>query len=111
MPIVWLGRLLGIPIRNRVAGADILNALKFVGRSERNLKLFLFGGADGIAAAAARAFNASSNGCRCVGWLSPGFCSVEELSKDNIIETINSSGAEFLVRFIGSEEGAIMVSP
>ena len=105
MLIVWLGRLLGVPIRNRVAGADILNALKFVGRSEHNLKLFFFGGARGIASAAARAFNASANGCRCVGWLYPGFCSVEELSKDTIIETINSSGAEFLVVSLGAKKG------
>ena len=105
MPIVWLGRLLGVPIKNRVAGADILNALKFVGRSEHNLKLFFFGGACGIASAAARAFNASANGCRCVGWLYPGFCSVDELSKDTIVETINSSGAEFLVVSLGAKKG------
>jgi N-acetylglucosaminyldiphosphoundecaprenol N-acetyl-beta-D-mannosaminyltransferase len=104
MPIVWIGRLLGIPIRTRVAGADILNALKFVGRHKHDLKLFFFGGANGIAAAAARAFNASSNGCRCVGWLYPGFCSIEELSRDNIIETINSSGAEFLVISLGAKK-------
>jgi N-acetylglucosaminyldiphosphoundecaprenol N-acetyl-beta-D-mannosaminyltransferase len=104
MPIVWLGRLLGIPIRTRVAGADILTALKFVGKSEHNLKLFFFGGAYGIASAAARAFNASSSGSRCVGWLYPGFCSVEELSKDTIIETINSSGAEFLVVSLGAKK-------
>jgi N-acetylglucosaminyldiphosphoundecaprenol N-acetyl-beta-D-mannosaminyltransferase len=105
MPIVWVGRLLGIPIKNRVAGADILNALKLVSRSERQLKMFLFGGPNGIAAAAARAFNASSKSGRCVGWLSPGFCSVEELSKDSIIEAINSSGAEFLVVSLGAKKG------
>jgi N-acetylglucosaminyldiphosphoundecaprenol N-acetyl-beta-D-mannosaminyltransferase len=105
MPIVWLGRLLGIRIRTRVPGADILNALKLVDKSEHNLKLFFFGGPDGVAAAAARAFNASSNGCRCVGWLYPGFCSVEQLSRDTIIETINSSGAEFLVVSLGAKKG------
>jgi N-acetylglucosaminyldiphosphoundecaprenol N-acetyl-beta-D-mannosaminyltransferase len=104
MPVVWLGRLLGVPVRTRVAGADILNALKFVGKSEHDLKLFFFGGAEGIAASAARAFNASSNGSRCVGWLYPGFCSVEDLSKDTLIETINSSGAEFLVVSLGAKK-------
>jgi N-acetylglucosaminyldiphosphoundecaprenol N-acetyl-beta-D-mannosaminyltransferase len=105
MAVVWLGRLLGIPIRGRVAGADILAALKSVSPSQRDLKLFLFGGAEGVAAAAARAFNASSNSCQCVGWLYPGFCSVEELSVDSIIETINSSGAEFLVVSLGAQKG------
>jgi N-acetylglucosaminyldiphosphoundecaprenol N-acetyl-beta-D-mannosaminyltransferase len=105
MPIVWLGRLLGAPIKTRVAGADILNALKFVGESKNNIKLFFFGGTDGVAAAASRAFNASSKGSRCVGWLYPGFCSVEDLSEDAIIGAINSSGAEFLVVSLGAKKG------
>jgi N-acetylglucosaminyldiphosphoundecaprenol N-acetyl-beta-D-mannosaminyltransferase len=104
MPIVWLGRLLGIPIRTRVAGADILAALKSEARSHK-LKLFLFGGAEGVAEAASRSINASGNGCRCVGYLYPGFCSVEELSKDDIIETINSSSAEFVVVSLGAAKG------
>ena len=28
MPVVWIARLLGIPIRRRVAGSDILESLK-----------------------------------------------------------------------------------
>ena len=28
VPIVWLGRLLGIPLRKRIAGADIFESLK-----------------------------------------------------------------------------------
>jgi N-acetylglucosaminyldiphosphoundecaprenol N-acetyl-beta-D-mannosaminyltransferase len=104
MPIVWLGRLLGIPIRSRVAGADILAALKSEARN-RKLKLFLFGGAEGVAEAASRSINASGKGCRCVGYLYPGFCSVEVLSKDHIIETINSSSADFLVVSLGAAKG------
>jgi len=104
-PIIWLGRLLGIPIKRRVAGSDILSALKLRVKSENNLKLFLFGGAEGVAAAASRAFNASANGSRCVGWFYPGFCSVEELSGEDIIETINSSGADFLVVSLGAKKG------
>ena len=105
VPIVWLGRLLGAPIKSRVAGSDILAAAKTIRTSEQRLKLFLFGGAEGVAAAASRAFNAARDGVVCVGSLYPGFGSVEELSNDEIIDTINSSGADFLVVSLGANKG------
>ena len=55
MPIVWLGRLLGVPIKERVAGSDIFAALKALRDPEQPLKLFLFGGNEGVAAAASAA--------------------------------------------------------
>ena len=105
VPIVWLGRLLGAPIKGRVAGSDILAATKTIRTSAQRLKLFLFGGAEGVAAAASRALNAARNGVVCVGTLYPGFGSVEELSNDEIIDTINSSGADFLVVSLGANKG------
>ncbi len=105
VPIVWLGRLLGAPIKGRVAGSDILAATKTVRTSQQPLKLFLFGGAEGVAAAASRALNAVRNGVVCVGSFYPGFGSVEELSNDEIIDTINSSGADFLVVSLGANKG------
>ena len=52
MPVVWIARLLGIPIKNRVAGSDIFDALKAGHNAAKPLKVFLFGGAEGVAAAA-----------------------------------------------------------
>ena len=49
MPIVWLGRLLGIPIKHRIAGADIFERLKSKKIAGNQLKVFLFGGEEGIA--------------------------------------------------------------
>ena len=105
VPIVWLGRLLGAPIKGRVAGSDILAATKTIRTPEQPLKLFLFGGPEGVAAAASRALNAARNGVVCVGSFYPGFGSVEELSNDEIIDTINSSGADFLVVSLGANKG------
>src|SRR5215470_16856552 len=47
MPIVWIARLLGVPIKHRVAGSDMFETLKTKHREEHPLKVFLFGGADG----------------------------------------------------------------
>ena len=49
MPIIWLGRLLGAPIRERVAGSDIFAALKSFRSPDRPLKLFLFAGNEAVA--------------------------------------------------------------
>src|SRR6476646_6108749 len=48
MPVVWMARLLGIPIKKRIAGANIFEALKTARGSSRRLKVFLFGGAEGV---------------------------------------------------------------
>ncbi len=107
MPIVWLGRLLGVPIKERVAGSDIFAALKSLRGLEQPLKLFLFGGNEGVAAAASEALNAGEGGLSCVGWHFPGFLSAEELSHDSVIDAINSQEADFLVACLGSKKGQL----
>lgn len=79
-PIVWIARLLGLPIKERAAGADLLDRLQIRKTSGRRLRVFLFGGATGVAAAAGRTLNATPNGLNCVGTLDPGFCDVSEMS-------------------------------
>jgi N-acetylglucosaminyldiphosphoundecaprenol N-acetyl-beta-D-mannosaminyltransferase len=107
MSIVWLGRLLGVPIKQRVSGSDIFSALKNLRHQERPLKLFLFGGNEGVASAVASSLNDAHRGVECVGWRFPGFHSVEELSRDTIIDEINESGADFLVVCLGSMKGQL----
>lgn len=105
MPIFWIAWLAGIPIKTRIAGSDIFDALKVKRSAAHPLKIFLFGGPEGVAAAASRVLNAKPSGLHCVGWLYPGFCSVEEMSRDDIIDDINSSGADFLVASLGAQKG------
>ena len=107
MPIIWIAWLTGIPIKKRIAGSDIFDALKAEQSSAHPLKIFFFGGAEGVAAAASRALNGQPSGIYCVGSLYPGFCSVEEMSRDEIIDNINSSGADFLVASLGAQKGQL----
>jgi N-acetylglucosaminyldiphosphoundecaprenol N-acetyl-beta-D-mannosaminyltransferase len=103
--VVWLARLLGIPIRHRIAGADFLEAFRAGDDHQPPLKLYLFGGAQGVAAAAARAINARADKLRCVGWHYPGFASAKDLSKAEILDEINGSGADFLLASLGAAKG------
>ena len=105
MAIVWIARLLGIPVKTRITGCDIFYALKARHTGAHPLKVFLFGGAEGVGAAASRTLNAQPVGLRCAGVFYPGFCSVEEMSRDDIIDYINSSGADFLVASLGARKG------
>jgi N-acetylglucosaminyldiphosphoundecaprenol N-acetyl-beta-D-mannosaminyltransferase len=103
MPFLWIARLLGLPIEERVAGSDLLGALR--ARSAKPIKLFLFGGVEGAAAAACKALNQIPSGAQCVGWTNPGFGTVEEMSADGILMNINASGADFLLAALGAVKG------
>jgi len=105
MSIVWIARLLGVPIKHRIAGSDFFD--HFGHTPKKPLRVFLFGGAEGIAAAACGRLNARSAGVYCVGSLFPGFGSIEEMSRHDIIDHVNSSGADFLVVSLGAKKGQL----
>jgi N-acetylglucosaminyldiphosphoundecaprenol N-acetyl-beta-D-mannosaminyltransferase len=105
MPIVLIARLFGIPIKSRVAGSDIFDALRDRRGRDNPLKVFMFGGAEGVAAAACQKLNAKPGGLYCVGWHDPGFGSVEGMSADDVIDKINSSAADFLMVSLGAKNG------
>jgi N-acetylglucosaminyldiphosphoundecaprenol N-acetyl-beta-D-mannosaminyltransferase len=105
MPLIWIAKLLGLPIRSRVAGSELFDLMIRQRRKGRKIKIFFFGGGDGVAEKAAEAMNASSDGVRCVGTLNPGFGTIEDMSSAAIIERINASGADFLVVALGAQKG------
>ena len=105
MPIVWLARLLGVPIKERIAGSDIFETLKSARFAIRRLSVFLFGGAAGVASAAASRLNAQSCGVVCAGSFNPGFDHIDAMSTDAIIDVVNSSKADFLVAALSAKKG------
>jgi N-acetylglucosaminyldiphosphoundecaprenol N-acetyl-beta-D-mannosaminyltransferase len=107
MPIVWIARLIGVPIKQRVSGSDIFEALKMTDHHGRRLQVFLFGGAEGVAAEAARSLNAAPSGVSCVGALAPGFGSVDEMSRLDVINKVNASEADFLAVSLGAKKGQL----
>ena len=106
MPLIWIAKLLQIPIRERVAGADLFGRLKALksSRLNRRLRVFLLGGAEGLAEKVARQLNGTECGLECVGFLNPGFGSISDLSTDEVLSAINSSRADLLAVFFGAEK-------
>ena len=103
MPLVWISRLLGIPIRQRVAGSALFDTLR--NDSGKPISVFFFGGPDGAAQAASQKLNLEGKGLTCVGFESPGFGTIEEMSSEAIIQRINASNADFLVVSLGAKKG------
>lgn len=103
MPLVWAARLLGLPLTERVAGADVFEALQ--AHAGPPVTVFLFGGPPGVAERAGEAINRRGGGLRCVGFDAAGFGSVESMSGDERIERINRSGAQFVIASLGAGKG------
>ena len=103
--IVVIARLLGIPIKERVAGSDMFESLKSVSSGDQPVRVFLFGGEDDVAETAAIKLNAQATGLTCVGALNPGHGTVEEMSSEAIIDAINSTDAQFLIASLGAQKG------
>jgi N-acetylglucosaminyldiphosphoundecaprenol N-acetyl-beta-D-mannosaminyltransferase len=103
MPLLWVARLLGIPLQQRLSGADIFDELRLRTISPK-LKVFLFGGGGGIADIVAKKLNEGDGGMACVGSLNPGFGSVDEMSRASNFEVINSSEADLLAVFLSARK-------
>ena len=108
MPLVWIARMLGIPLPERVAGSNLIESLLGDARTPA-LRVFFLGGAPGVAEAACSRLNQVRGGLRAVGWHDPGFVDVGKMSGAEVIEKINSSGADLLIVALGAEKGHLWI--
>jgi N-acetylglucosaminyldiphosphoundecaprenol N-acetyl-beta-D-mannosaminyltransferase len=103
MPLIWVARLLRVPIHMRVAGSSVFEHLE--NGTSRPLRIYFFGGLEGVAATASARLNAKPSGLVCAGFEYPGFGSVEEMSSEETIARINASGAHCLFISLGAKKG------
>lgn len=107
MPIIWLARLLKVPIHERVAGSDLFDALRYqrLKPGQQPLRVFFFGGTFGVAECAQRAINQDIIGMTCVGHYYPGFGDLDSMSTPEVLAHINATQADFLVVSLGAQKG------
>ena len=103
MPLVWIARLLRLPIRERVSGAGLFERL--VAHPAPPVSVYFFGGPPGAAQAASDRLQAQASGVRCVGFDSVGFGSLSDISTDEHLARINRSGAQFVIVALGAQKG------
>lgn len=104
MPLLWLARLLGVALPERVAGSDVFERLRSTS-SAVPLKVFFFGGEGDAAQSACDALNRELKGLVGVGSLNPGFGDIASMSSSGFINQINASQADLLVVSIGAAKG------
>jgi N-acetylglucosaminyldiphosphoundecaprenol N-acetyl-beta-D-mannosaminyltransferase len=103
MPLVWIAKLLRVPIYGRLAGSDLFEMLRH--ETKASLSMFFFGGQNGVAEEACKKLNAEQGGLKCVGYECPGFGTIEDMSSDECIAKINASEADFVVVALGAKKG------
>ncbi|MCX2980591.1 WecB/TagA/CpsF family glycosyltransferase [Halieaceae bacterium IMCC14734] len=103
-PIILLSKIMGKPLQQRVTGSDLTPALALRAADE-GLSLFLLGGGEGVAAAAAESLQEANPKLKIAGTCAPFIhtdgASLVDFAEDDakVLQTINSSGADIL--FVG----------
>jgi N-acetylglucosaminyldiphosphoundecaprenol N-acetyl-beta-D-mannosaminyltransferase len=108
MPLVWLGRLLGVPFSERVAGSTLMDRLR-LGSKAASLRVFFFGGEPDVARMACQSLAGANGPMIPAGWYDPGFVSIEEMSRPDIIAAINAARPDMIIVSLGAKKGHLWI--
>ena len=102
-PLIWAARVLGSPLPERVAGSDLFPRLLRDARSFQGLRLFLFGGMDGVAELAARNIESEFPWVKVVGTHAPelGFETQAEANQ-RAVESVARADADVVLLALGA---------
>lgn len=103
MPIVWVSRLLGIPVHERVSGSDLFDALR--AQNRQLWRVFFFGGQKGVGQEACLAIGAQQRGVLPTGYIYPGFVNARDMSSPELLQCINQSQPDMVVVSLGAAKG------
>lgn len=95
MPLVWASKWLGNPLRERVAGSDLVPLLLEVAE-RKGYRVFFLGGQKDIARRAVANAVAKHPGLKVAGVHSPPFAPLSEMDHNAICKRVRDSGADLL---------------
>lgn len=98
MPIVWGARLLKVPMRSRVTGADLVPALT-ARAAQKGFSVYFLGAAPGIAEQAAKTLRERCPGLKVAGIKSPEVSTIEATSPSLLQEIRDAKPDILLVAF------------
>lgn len=85
VPLLWAAKFLGTPLRERVNGTDLFEAL-CARAAEKKYRIFFLGAAPGVAATAAAELEQRHPGLKIVGTYSPPYDFVDSATENKKIE-------------------------
>jgi len=100
MPIVWISRLFGTPLKERVSGIDLVERLAEVS-SRRGYGIFLLGDTDSRSQRAVRALRQRYPELRIVGRYSPEPKPLEQMDHEEILRRIEEASPDILLVAFG----------
>lgn len=102
-PLIWASWLLGSPLASRVAGSDLFPAVLRQSQARPGLRVFLFGGRDGVPELAAKNIARDYPWVNVVGWYSPPF-GFENQPQENerAVTAVASADADVVLVALGA---------
>jgi N-acetylglucosaminyldiphosphoundecaprenol N-acetyl-beta-D-mannosaminyltransferase len=101
MPIVWMSKLFGPPLRERVTGSDLVPLLAGMCRDE-GFSIFYLGGAPGVAEKAAAELTRRFPGLKTAGCYSPPLADIVNMDHAAILARLEASKPDLLLVAFGA---------
>ena len=101
MPLVWASQLMGVPLKERVTGSDLLPKLLELS-ARKNRKIFLLGATEERSRAAVQRIEIEYPGVVICGRHSPEFAPIEEMANEAILREIQQANPDLLIVAFGN---------
>jgi N-acetylglucosaminyldiphosphoundecaprenol N-acetyl-beta-D-mannosaminyltransferase len=108
MPLVWVSRLMGAPVPDRITGNDLVDECCRVAVS-LNTSIFLLGAAPGIADVAAKRLMERFPGLRVAGVYAPPFGPLTAAENEQILHRIHEAQPDFLFVALGAPQQDVWI--
>jgi N-acetylglucosaminyldiphosphoundecaprenol N-acetyl-beta-D-mannosaminyltransferase len=101
MPLVWISRLLGNPLKERVSGVDLVPQLAELS-ARKGYGIYLLGGRPGVAERASQVLEEMYPGVRIVGHHAPPLADLERMDHGDTLERIRAAKPDILMVAFGN---------
>jgi N-acetylglucosaminyldiphosphoundecaprenol N-acetyl-beta-D-mannosaminyltransferase len=101
MPLVWISRLLGSPLKERVSGVDMVPRLAELS-AKKGYSIFLLGGRPGVAEQAGKMLQEAYPGVNLVGHYAPPLADLERMDHGDTLERIRVAKPDILLVAFGN---------
>jgi len=101
MPLVWISRLLGNPLKERVSGVDVVPMLAELS-ARKGYGIYLLGGREGVGERAAKRLEEMYPGVRIVGHHAPPLADLERMDHGDTLERIRAAKPDILMVAFGN---------
>jgi N-acetylglucosaminyldiphosphoundecaprenol N-acetyl-beta-D-mannosaminyltransferase len=109
MPVVWASRVFGCPVPEKVSGSDLVPALMKRAEAE-GWRVYLLGGADGVARRASRRLRRAHPGLRVVGTAAPRIdLGAPDAQMREVIDDIRGAAPDLVIVGLGAPKQELWI--